>query len=583
MERRQTEQGSILVLTAILLVALMLVIGLVIDASNLYRARVAMQNAADAASLATINYVTTEGKIHLEEQLGVIGQDTTSVKTAFNTYLEPRARKIALANIAKSGFPNIADGAHTVQVSGDYRPAGDPLASNQSAYEYQVSVSRRIDYWVMGYLPFTSVRNQLVRATAVSRRQIANVSLILDVSRSMACPAEGDCTCLTPARTGPCASPSKMDKLLDALQRFLQLFDPEHDRIGLIPFNITSRPETMEEIKQAVAAESGHDIPYYSSAVIEEFINHIRDTFIVSSVTNVCDGFMSARQQMRATLGAGTQNIAYVFFSDGAPTAGRFLFTSPKPALAPWSKGFGQYDYTHTSVEWVDDDNNYRSGPSLLVQTGLFPFGWGEVAFPPADQQDDPHAKVADCNTPAGTPVLAGPPSISRDEDVPAAAEAVFAPCLRSLEAHMPGQGGDSASYYGGNYLPGLASDPGFKSWAEQYFNCGIQLADFMRNEGGTFYVIGLGEKNAASDPNDPYEGVFDTNSRHDHWLSRIALDPTMDTGTTEFTYAGYKTSAQAAQLHPSQIGEYAPAPNAAELDVMFQRIALRVLLRLVS
>ena len=60
------EAGAVLLLMAGLLVVLLLIVGLAVDSGNLYRAQIALQNAADAASLAGIGYTTTKGKFELD-------------------------------------------------------------------------------------------------------------------------------------------------------------------------------------------------------------------------------------------------------------------------------------------------------------------------------------------------------------------------------------------------------------------------------------------------------------------------------------------------------------------------------------
>ncbi len=48
---QRNQSGSVMVMTAIAMVALFLILGLAIDASRIYMARAEMQNAADAAAL----------------------------------------------------------------------------------------------------------------------------------------------------------------------------------------------------------------------------------------------------------------------------------------------------------------------------------------------------------------------------------------------------------------------------------------------------------------------------------------------------------------------------------------------------
>ena len=60
-------QRQYYLLLAIMLVVLLAIAGLAVDSGNLFRAQMALQNASDATSIATVNYITMRGKLNFCE------------------------------------------------------------------------------------------------------------------------------------------------------------------------------------------------------------------------------------------------------------------------------------------------------------------------------------------------------------------------------------------------------------------------------------------------------------------------------------------------------------------------------------
>src|SRR5215212_6090392 len=58
--RRDGERGSIMVMTAVLMVGLVLAVGLCIDVARFYMVRAELQNAADAAALSAVRDLNSE-------------------------------------------------------------------------------------------------------------------------------------------------------------------------------------------------------------------------------------------------------------------------------------------------------------------------------------------------------------------------------------------------------------------------------------------------------------------------------------------------------------------------------------------
>src|SRR6266851_2559936 len=95
-----SEQGSITVMTAICMVAFMLMLGLCIDVSRIYMVRAELQNAADAAALTAArelnggttgidNAVTRANNIVNTQGFGKAGVSIASIKFAVNLNDDP--------------------------------------------------------------------------------------------------------------------------------------------------------------------------------------------------------------------------------------------------------------------------------------------------------------------------------------------------------------------------------------------------------------------------------------------------------------------------------------------------------------
>lgn len=564
-------------MTAFSVFSLLLVIGLAIDAGNLYRARLAMQRAADSASLAAINYITVYGSMQAEQDAGVLQASNDAKKAAITPLLTTRAQSIVRANLAGAGYPSTA--TNPISVSGEYLPAGDPAAQSTSAYEYRVSVTKKIDYLLMGLLlPANSDKRQ-ISVTSTARRRVANVALLIDVSDSMNCPAEGSCDCLRSSTSGPgsCPSPTKMDKLLEGVGLFLHHLDMSIDRIAIVPYNMQANVLNKQSLRALGISWPDNPPP----SLIDDIIGAIRALYVPGSNTNLCNALITSQSYVRASLGVPQgEPVAYVLFSDGGPTAGQFLFNDAKPQLAPFPSP-GIWDYTSTSIAWVDSSHNARPGPGLLVQTGMYPINY-PLAYPTLNNnslQPNPIATISKCTNPN----LTYPPRVARDSDLEAATQFVFQPCLNSFRAYVPGGKDTPSKWYDGNYKTEAGSQPGTANWRETYYNCAIELADFIREDKGTFFTIGLGEVNDAVDPDDPYQNVGDSQSLKSVFLARLSLDPKQGADDPKFTYDGYDDYSVASAKAPGRNGDFLPTPRNSDIPLMFQRIVHRVLLKLVS
>lgn len=582
---RKGEQGSILILGAFLLVALLAVVGLAVDAGNLYWARLELQKAVDTAALAGIG-----ATIHQSDKVRGLEGD------AVREFVTERALEVAMHNLKLSRIKVDRER----DLNADYQLSLSRV-NNAPVYQLRVTASAEIPFLLMHLVPFEvlgtgragrSATVNALAAEAVAERAQANISLLLDTSRSMACPSKGDCVCLSPERTVDCIDeaaarqvPTKIALLKDSVRAFLEEFDSGLDRVSMIPFNLVAsvdnnyrRGDAAVRFEPAdgenVAAQHG-----FEHSKFEKALQNMR----ASSATNVGDAFIRGfKEAERVNLIQGSNSdqnnlVSYVYFSDGAPTAGRFFFSDlenlePNPVS---STPPGRFDYVNYSVDWLDTETPSREdsqelnvheqklwrwtapGPLLKAQH----LSLGQESIVPPQQ-----AQVS-CEIEAQNGSSAGPL------------------CLSSLAAHRPYSSGE---IYGMEYQ---MEDGVFSPrWREQYYNSAIEYSDFLRKQGGRVFVVALGEP--AEIRNDPYQDVSDTASVKSVFLARVSNDysaavrrPRLleQEAYPEFSYSGYRSYEELRAASPQSEGEYLATDDASALKKMFKTVATRILLRLVK
>ncbi len=133
-------------------------------------------------------------------------------------------------------------------------------------------------------------------------------------------------------------------------------------------------------------------------------------------------------------------------------------------------------------------------------------------------------------------------------------------------------------------------------------------MSDAIRRSKGYVYTVGLGPQSLASS-NDPYQNIYDSSSRKEYFLRRVAYDfyhalllsdPQLgprrdivvnDPGdarvgqTIAMGYDGYQPYMSLATdpAYVESAGSYSGTSNAAELSRTFTRLAKQILLRLVG
>ncbi len=573
------ERGLVLVFFIFVLVILLALAGLAIDAGNLYYSQLQLQKAVDGAALAGIGH-------------SILERNQASTALITKTLIETRARLVLLENIKLS------------QLSLSSTAANPHIEFDEESATLKVRAAAAVDYLLMDAVPFfilglrQTAASGSVAAFASVRRATANVALILDVSDSMECPGSGSCDCKTPMRSGSCAEEAaanganqRIYDLQQAVTAFVGEFDQNRDRISLIPFNVVAAVREPLRDKKA---------PHNNRGFVAANFNNALLGLAAASNTNHCDGFFRAYQDaLRAHIVNNQdpnddEEMTYLFFTDGAPTAARLLLTSPT-ALPVNTSDLGVYDYLHltVSLSGKDSSNVIRR---LDIPSPLIPMS-DKITLGTKSSALVPNANAPLCSAYDGA---SGNPFVPSNKPLPDNAEgysSVLDNCLADFGFHMPHR---LRPKYGSNYGPGKSKS--FGDFAEQYYNCAVQASDFVREHRGTVYVVGLGPAAASanlSNPPDPYQDTGDALSRKDNLLIRLARDADMRAGQ-EGQFPDYNfgeidplnpaDSATNSKWHDfgasriaPRYGRYAHATDSAQLTEFFLYIAARIKLQLVK
>jgi hypothetical protein len=287
---------------------------------------------------------------------------------------------------------------------------------------------------------------------------------------------------------------------------------------------------------------------------------------------------------------------AFVLFSDGGPTANRALYDKSAVAKLPkWStpEKFGDYDYVHYTINWKTDSGVFY-GPSVLAQTGLIRFDHRDPV-PPVGGPYPRFPEIAE--VPSNASIGCGPsdaPIIGAADQTADAATLLFSggskPCLTSLKAHLPGS---PTVTYNSDYVAG--GSPGVHDFRETYYNCAIELSNFLIGNKATMHVIGLGAdmpKEAYLTDDQPYKLDYPT-YRNDEFLARLANDNYVahvkkgKDGTVNnyppFTYSEYKDYDHKDLARIESRGTYLATTDPLELKALFGRLGAQIKLSLIE
>lgn len=524
------ESGAVLLVFVAAVTVLFIMAGMAVDTGNLYTIRLVSQGAVDAAAMSGAGLMA-RGKTQSEAIDG--------------------AREVAIANLEIMGIDRsrILNGFPQVQ-----------FVNN----EMRVTIASDIPLHILKLLPGANFRT--VAATATARVSPASVALILDTSDSMACPPTPSnlgepCECMPNCPQGE-NSGNRLEALKDAVEIFLQFFDQQRDSISLTAFG--------HGAEVLVKANPGG---FNYQTMLDE-VNGLT----AQGATNVCDGFIRAYLDMERIQRTG--EAAYVYFSDGAPTAGRFFFVNSRNPDSfrfrnnilnrPWSN----YDYLSWGVvqRGTDEEGNtaFRPVPQRVHKTppdnsSAYDY-WNPREFadivppqPPGNAVPFPWTKV-----PTNQPWRA------------------FSDAVEDMQIFLPN--GSIHNLGRGNLFSG--SNYEWTEWFPDvehlrlYADCALVMSDFMREAGGLFYGVGYGP--AATVSADPYQNAVQSFERKDWFMTRIANDPcglTLDKPPLPFP--GIPTLQEMATSLTSS-GSYFPTAETEELRGLFERIAVKVKLRMI-
>ncbi len=576
--RARNECGSILVFAPFILAIVFLFAAVAIDGVRLYHTRFTLQKLADTAAVGIVGYTVQDGTLRVLARYGV-----NEIRDVENSDLSLLAGEIVASNAGFLGWT-----PSEITVTAEQLP---PQNAEQ-VFGVRVNVRRYVRFLLIDRVPDfifkmgSSGNGRTLEAVAESVRKRANVSLLLDVSRSMRCPSFEPCTCLSTDRQAgvDCPSPQKIDTLRDATKEFVKRFDLDSDRIHFVPFQLLALTYSVRDILVAAHGAGVYSGPIPPSAIgtsIPQAVDAMLDTLIFrhppDGNSNFSDALHEAYRRMANEVPNPLHSAAYVLVTDGAPTAATLNFAGPG-TLQGSPPGSGNRRY----VNWTNDFYNSAGrvgAPSALASRDSFDALSGQgMGF---RQADPPAVDAARC--PTASPVPAEPSEAAKQT----AANNAFA-CVDNLGYYLNKPDGDvvrdpvtnAPIVFGAGNRP---NDPPFTRWQEQYFNAAVSEADAMR---GMIYVMGIGEPATG---NDCYQNADDSQSRHDVFLSRLANDYYFAKQANDYPECDFTGSRSFESWHASanrKQGQYFPISPTEDIRVrmqeIYRQIAIQVQLSLI-
>jgi hypothetical protein len=563
-------------------VLLLLFAGLAVDTARFWVAKSRLQRSADAAGISGLGLRAVKGWrwIHNGDdpgsvQLGVPGANDGEVAR--------HAEQVAVDNMRAKG---LVPEASTV-VSASFTSQTDTIIVRISHTVPSMLLAR---LGVLGRCTFAGCE---IDVSSTAQLAPANVALVLDSSGSMQCPeAPGQsCDCRMMNPPNDCASRFAGAQIQDGLKRavlldFLKYFNPNRDRISIVPFNIIADPDYFSIRGSAGAVPA---VPFGADRTrYDRFLAKLASLQPLSN-TNPCDGLAVAYQDFSAASPGVFDSEAtfFVLFTDGAPNAGRFAVTDTRLDMDDLLAAGNPNDWVHYAIEWNDDGTRYH-GPSPLVRRQDVCYGYTPGNFCPP-------RRLAPGEAP-GPAVPAGAVSCGTVEQDPSAYVGHLDRCVGSFSFSVPGVGTAPTGW-----------DVGMNEYLHQYYHCALEVGDAIRARGGRLYSIGLGQApTPGSYVGDPYEDPANEFMYKSDFLARLALDLWALPGKPEFGprrqegtvtnpsnppvgrprfvgYNGARSVAAATAAYPDRDGFSLNAGNTEELRFAFTRIAKQILLDLVE
>ncbi|MGI6525225.1 MAG: vWA domain-containing protein [Bdellovibrionota bacterium] len=320
------EAGAYLLFAAISLIVILGVVGLGLDLGKLYRDKLCIQKAADAAIAAGLRDRGIRTNIFTRET-DQVGQDSMQTATI-----------IARANLMGLDFSE--DNNNNTIVT-NFDGATETLS---------ITITYTDPLFLLSHIPFFGVGNGVrISATAQGRLKPANIALVLDYSGSMCCDMNGlNCGTLSCKAD---STDSKASHLINAVDSFLAKFKNGYDRISFIPFDTVAEVSAgmaRDYIKNWTDLDSGaRNRPFGGDTNPSDALLH---AFVDAHQVNHLD------------------EVHYVFFTDGAPTAGRFLaeVNNGNNRLTDRSGNYYQVALNPYQLEYYGGSNHTnRSGQNI--------------------------------------------------------------------------------------------------------------------------------------------------------------------------------------------------------------------------
>lgn len=604
------ESGAFIVLFAILLVAFLVLVGIGIDVGNMYRVRRQAQNAVDAAAFAAASQFARDFR---GASLAAAGPDTyigTVVPLGSTTPSSPgtlatngfnAAKDVLLANFTAHGI--------TERQATKYEFYREVDANNLESRSFRVTAYVTSPIFFLKLLRGVGSVQQMDVHSRV-RIPPAVISLILDVSGSMLC-TDTDCTCAqydNPGSHPECLNQRKIDRLEGAVTQFCDRFDFNYDRMSITVFSLgagtllrmgdvrgfdrTAIPGIIASLDTATRT-SGTAAPSATNAG-DGLFQAFDDIYRISN-----DPARRGAAQRLFLLNGNTElytlKKTYVFFSDGAPNAGRF-----RVGNALGSSGINNSDEFYTwAVDYPDETTPLDATKAHHTMGPLIPS--------PGDPPTWDPLHWSQATAPVSTPACSGTwtaQQLMADPGLP------FKNCLGDF-GFMPFTGASPTpvGQFGNDFDVGYhnGSDPprcemthsgdgaSVCRLRSQFYRMAIEYADLMRSVDFTrtptpatprgkrnvVYAVGLGPE-PIGDPGtpavyDPYQNILDNNSRKDRFMRRLAKD--RFSGANDQNFPNFPVDDSVS----SDIGLYLPTTEAAELRVLFDNIAKRIKLTLIE
>ncbi len=537
--QRAEERGAVIVLFAIAMMTSFLIIALAIDGGHLFQQSLLLQKATDAAALVAAKSLALKPK-----------NEQVALGISFVNDVQTKAQRIGEENVRRKGRYN----ANPIfEVKGLNNLPND-------LYRDRVTVVGRMDtklFLMDKLLRYAPGFQSALESTATAEVQRSLVSIVVDTSASMICkPDTADCSC------APYCNPKRFSQLRQAIFSFVSQFNVERDKFYINRFSASAFPIYPPP---GAATYSGMDTNMaigFDKDLIEQQLN---GQFMLGD-TNPCDGLYQAwghTQNAATAFGRttwGRDYMAYVLFSDGAPTAARFFFdSSVNLALPVTASGFTDYYSWITLFSPEGVTNAGRLAP--------YPIPW---------------------NWPLGAPpeppnfATQAPPGCSLRS--PGSAAGAFSGCVSSFTTRTP-----DGTVWPSTNPP--SAPPGFPPWSfyrEQYYHCAISMADMLRKEGGVVYTIGIGPSAVASTA-DPYENINENEERKNNLLLRLANDPRAypeaypPGNFPHALFPGVFARYQAPSTIPTWYseGKYFPSDSTLPLNVVFDRLRDQIVRRI--